>query len=99
MAIDFKEEFLTVKHEYPDPAGVLDDNVLPQKTIVPEKLTNADLKAAQQVILFIDLRDSISRTKGTHYWNDIPPVSENYAKARTVIFIRVMALLDSLQNH
>lgn len=71
--------------------GLSDDGLAPSETI-PRKLTESDLQSAQQVIAFCELPVEYHHTRVEH-WEDIPPVSESYEKARDAILERIRQML------
>jgi arsenate reductase (thioredoxin) len=73
--------------------GLSQDGVAPTEP-VPQKLTEADMQSAQQVITFCELPTEYQGQAIVEEWNDIPPVSENYEKARDVIIKRIRQMLD-----
>lgn len=75
--------------------GLLNDKLLPA-TIIPLKVSQKDVSDAWQVILFYPLPQTIQTNKNLQFWNELPPVSEDYQKARDAIVLKVTHLLDSL---
>jgi arsenate reductase len=66
----------------------------------PRALEDADvLTAARVVAIGVDIGDGKPRT-GTRLerWDDIPPLSESYPKARNVIVSRLTSLLRRLET-
>jgi protein-tyrosine-phosphatase len=72
--------------------GLSEDGLTPTES-VPQKLTEADLQSAQQVIAFCELPVEYHGQTIVERWDDIPPVSENYAQARDVLVERVRQML------
>lgn len=62
----------------------------------PKRLTATDLTNASRVISFCDLPAEYGDQGSVERWNDVPPVSEDYARARDAIVERVARLLDDL---
>ena len=54
----------------------------------PRKLIAADVETAQRVISFCELPDYSDKAV-VELWDDIPPVSENYERARDAILERL----------
>jgi protein-tyrosine-phosphatase len=86
----------------PDPAvssqmigGLAKDGLEPIESI-PQKLTEADMQSARRVIRFCELPVEFQHSSIIEYWDDVPPVSENYERARAVIVDRVRQLLALL---
>jgi protein-tyrosine-phosphatase len=73
--------------------GLLEDGLTPTES-VPQKPTEADLQSAQRVITFCELPAKYSSKAIVERWDDIPPVSENYARARDSIVERIRQMLD-----
>jgi protein-tyrosine-phosphatase len=63
----------------------------------PERLSEADLDGAIRVITFCQLPEAYSKAGAVEQWSDVPPVSEDYAKARDAIIGRIRGLLDELR--
>jgi protein-tyrosine-phosphatase len=76
-----------------------DGLILPEGA--PQKLTLADVESSQQIVSFCELpieyqriRRGGSRSVPTiEIWDDVPPVSENYEKARDKIVAKVMTIM------
>ena len=62
----------------------------------PAKLTQADAAGAARVVTFCELPRSYATAAPVERWDGVPPVSENYAKARDEIVGRTRRLLDGL---
>jgi protein-tyrosine-phosphatase len=63
----------------------------------PERVKVEDLARAARVVSFgCDLSKVAPAGKQIERWEEIPPVGENYAAARTAILERVKVLLDEL---
>jgi hypothetical protein len=63
----------------------------------PERVKVEDLASAARVVSFGgDLSKVAPAGKQIERWEEIPPVGENYAAARTAILERVKVLLDEL---
>jgi len=75
-------------------AGLHGDGLTPAETI-PQKLSPADLEDAQQIVTFCELPEEYQNKVAIERWSDVPPVSENYAKARDTIVERLNHLLQS----
>lgn len=64
----------------------------------PTKLTQADAAGAALVVTFCDLPDYYATAALVERWDDVPLVSENYAKARDEMVGRITRLLDGLET-
>src|SRR5262249_40954165 len=65
----------------------------------PRRVTRADLEAASRVVTFgCELGELTPPGLSPERWDDVPAVSEDYAKARDVIVARVSRLLDQCAN-
>jgi protein-tyrosine-phosphatase len=64
----------------------------------PERLSEDDLAGAVRVVTFCQLPEAYSNTGAIEQWNDMPPVSEDYNKARDAIIGRITSLLDELRT-
>ena len=75
--------------------GLADDDLTPI-VLAPQKLTGSDLESARRVVSFCELPDEFQASSVVEYWKDVPPVSENYERARDVIVDRLRQLMESL---
>jgi protein-tyrosine-phosphatase len=76
-------------------AGLQEDGLTSTESI-PTKLTREDIESAQQIISFCDLPEEYRPKSAVERWLDIPPVSEDYQKARDDIVARLQKLIDTL---
>jgi len=61
----------------------------------PHRVTRADLESASRVITFgCELGDLAPSGLAIERWDDVPMVSEDFARARDAILTRVSRLLD-----
>jgi protein-tyrosine-phosphatase len=77
-------------------SGLTQDGLGPIES-KPQKLTELDLHSAIRVVSFCELPVEFQQSSAVVYWRDVPPVSENYERARDVIVERVRQLLASLE--
>jgi arsenate reductase len=63
----------------------------------PVKLTQADAAGATRVVTFCELPEAYATVGPVERWDDVPPVSENYEKARDDIIERLGRLLGELE--
>ena len=73
--------------------GLSSDGLEPTES-APQKLTEADFGSAQQIVTFCELTADIPPNLRVEHWTEIPPVSENYEKAREAILERIRRLLE-----
>jgi arsenate reductase (thioredoxin) len=73
--------------------GLSEDGLTPAES-VPQKLTEADLQSAQQVIAFCDLPVEYQQPALIERWDHIPPFGENYAQARDAIIRLIRQMLN-----
>jgi len=76
-------------------AGLHADGLHPNESI-PQKLSLEDIETAQQIISFCELADEFQRKENFEQWKDVPPVSENYEKARDMIVEYLRHLINRL---
>jgi protein-tyrosine-phosphatase len=74
-------------------AGLSKDGLHPTEP-APQQLTKADLQNAERVIIFCELPAEYQGQTVIEQWDGIPPVSEDYGKARDVIVERIHQFLD-----
>ena len=75
--------------------GLQQDGLSPTEA-VPGKLTLADAKSAERIISFCELPEEYQEKIIIEQWNDIPSVSEDYAKARDAILAKLKMLMNSI---
>jgi arsenate reductase (thioredoxin) len=73
--------------------GLAEDGLTPSESS-PQKLTEADMQSAQRVITFCELPNEYKQQVMIERWNNVPPVSEDYEKARDVIIKNIRQMLD-----
>lgn len=71
------------------------DNLL-DKSFVPQKLSQEDVDAAEQVILFYALPETIQRKNNIQNWQEIQAVNDDYETLRNDIVSKIKPLIDSL---
>jgi arsenate reductase (thioredoxin) len=83
-----------VSHQTID--GLIQDGLIPIES-KPQKLTVFDLQSARRVVSFCELPAKFQQSSTVEFWKDVPPVSENYARARDVIVNHIRQLLASFE--
>jgi protein-tyrosine-phosphatase len=73
-------------------AGLQKDGLSPTEA-APRKLTMAEVKSAERIITFCELPEEYLNKTPIERWDDIPPVGENYDKARAAILSHLDHLL------
>jgi protein-tyrosine-phosphatase len=73
--------------------GLSKDELQPTES-TPQKLTEADVQSAEHIITFCDLPVEFHQKIIVEQWDGIPPVSENYEKAREAIVGRILEFLS-----
>jgi arsenate reductase (thioredoxin) len=63
----------------------------------PNPLLKEDLAGAFKVVIFCDLPPGFDKTAQVNNWNDVPPISEDYAKSRDVMVRRIGRLFDEFK--
>lgn len=83
---------------HPDPelssqtiTGLRTDGLIPTETS-PQQLTQADIDHAEHIVTFCEIPAEFQNKISTERWDDIPPVSENYATARDAILEKLTRL-------
>lgn len=64
----------------------------------PERLSEADVAGAIRLVTFCQLPEAYSSAVSVEEWSDVPPVSEDYNKARDAIIERIRDLMDDLRS-
>lgn len=75
--------------------GLREDGLTPIESI-PTKLDREVLESAQRVISFCTLLNEYSPKASVEYWDNVPPVSEDYGRARDAIVARLKELINHL---
>ena len=77
--------------------GMSRDGVSPTES-VPHKLSLEDIQGAQGMVSFCELPAEHAKHGIVELWKDVPPVSENYEKARDAILERLNQYLDNIRS-
>jgi protein-tyrosine-phosphatase len=75
--------------------GLKNDGLTPTES-APHKLSLADIESAQRVVAFCNLPEEYQSKAPTEQWNDVPPVSEDYEKARDAIVEKINQLIENI---
>jgi arsenate reductase len=73
--------------------GLREDGLSPGES-VPQKLSVADVEAAQRIITFCQLPVELPGKAVIERWDGVPPVSEDYEKARDAIIEQIGHLIN-----
>jgi protein-tyrosine-phosphatase len=76
-------------------SGLLADGLTPTES-APIPLNIEDLEYAHRIFGFCPLPEEYRQKASTEYWDGIPPVSEDYARARDTIVAHLEELLKRL---
>lgn len=63
---------------------------------IPERLATGDVERAIRIVTFGPLPEDYGGSRAIEIWDDVPPVSEDYERARDAIVERLVRLLDEL---
>jgi protein-tyrosine-phosphatase len=75
--------------------GLSADGLTPTESH-PQKLTQAEIRSAHQIISFCELPAQVDGQVTVERWERIPPVSESYEKARDTILEHLKQLMGHL---
>lgn len=75
--------------------GLRNDGLTPTQ-VVPTKLDMEEVESARRVVSFSRLPEEYSQIAIIEYWDNIPPVSEGYERARDAIIARLKELIETL---
>jgi arsenate reductase (thioredoxin) len=64
--------------------------------LIPTKLTREQLESAQGVVSFCALPEEYTQKVRVEYWDNIPPVSEDYERSRDAIIAHLRELITTL---
>jgi arsenate reductase (thioredoxin) len=76
-------------------AGLHADGLMPVESL-PRKLSVADAESDPRIISFCELPREYQKKTVIEHWDDVPPVSEDYEKARDAILKRLRQLMTHL---
>jgi arsenate reductase (thioredoxin) len=76
-------------------SGLREDGLVPTASI-PTKLTREELETAQKVVSFCTLPDEHLQKAVVEYWDDIPPLGEDYERFRDAIVTHLEGLINNL---
>ena len=89
---------------HPDPelspkaiTGLRDDGLTPTE-LIPQKLSLSDIESAQRIITFCELPAEYQSKASIQHWDGVPPISEDYEKARDAILDRINQLLKHQED-
>ena len=74
--------------------GLHTDGLTPTES-KPQKLSLADLESSQRIISFCELPKEFQDRIPIEQWDNVPPVSENYKKARDAILDHLKHLIPN----
>jgi arsenate reductase (thioredoxin) len=75
--------------------GLRQDGLMPAES-VPQKLTLTEFASAETIVSFCELPEEYEPKTALEQWNDIPPVSQDYDKARDAIIFHIKTLVANL---
>lgn len=76
-------------------AGLQQDGLSTTET-TPQKLSIQDVTSAQRIISFCELPVEYQQKTIVEQWEDVPPVSEDYNKARNAILAHLNFLMTNI---
>ena len=74
---------------------LLKDGLSPTE-LTPQKLLLEELETARRVITFCELPDEYQGKAVFEYWENVPPVSEGYERARDIIVAKIKVMMKKL---
>ena len=74
--------------------GLKGDGLSPTE-LGPQQLSLADVQSAQKIIAFCELPSEYQTKASVEQWDGVPPVSDDYQKARDAILERINQLLNN----
>lgn len=75
--------------------GLRQDGLMPAES-VPQKPTLTEFESAERVVSFCELPEEYEPRAALEQWNEIPPVSQGYEKARDAIIFHLKTLVTNL---
>lgn len=77
--------------------GLAKDGLIPIEP-APQGLSTNDVQSAQRIVSFCELPAEYGEAAISERWDDIPPVSQDYDKARDVILEHLRDLLNRIRS-
>lgn len=78
-------------------SGLAQDGLTPSESS-PQELSLEEVHDAQRVVSFCELPSEFTEATIVEQWNDIPPVSQDYDKARDAILENMHDLLNRIRS-
>ena len=78
-------------------SGLAKDGLTPSESR-PQKLSPDDIRSAQQIVSFCELPPTYDQGITVEQWNGVPPVSQDYDKARDAILENIQDLLNRIRR-
>ena len=75
--------------------GLREDGLTSTESI-PIRLTREEIESAQRVVSFCTLPQEYGHKVVVEYWDDVPPVSEDYERSRDAIVEHLKELIKTL---
>lgn len=75
--------------------GLQEDGLTSTESI-PIRLTREEIESAQRVVSFCTLPQEYGHKVVVEYWDDVPPVSEDYERSRDAIVEHLKELIKTL---
>ena len=76
--------------------GLRADGLTPTESF-PQKLSLADIESAERVVSFCALPEEYGQKAVVEHWENVPPVNENYEKARDAVLEHIISLMKKLR--
>lgn len=77
--------------------GLATDGLTPSESR-PQELSLEDVHSARRIVSFCELPLEYGKVTVVEQWNDVPPVSQDYDKARDVILEHLPDLLNRIRS-
>ena len=77
--------------------GLATDELTPSESR-PQELSMEDVHSAQRIVSFCELPLEYGQVTVVEQWNDVPPVSQDYDKARDAILENIHDLLNRIRS-
>ena len=76
-------------------SGMRKDGLTPTE-LIPIRLTREEMESVQRVVSFCTLPAEYGQPAVVEYWDDVPPVSEDYERSRDAILAHLKELINNL---
>lgn len=75
--------------------GLQRDGLTPTESI-PQRISLGDVESSTKIVSFCELPEEYKGKANLDHWDDVPPVSEDYDKARDAIVEKIKQFINNI---